>query len=477
MNADRNSANLLCRRNREDPDTFELIPIDHGFCLRTVSDICWFDWCWLDWPQMKEPLSAKTKNYILNLDIEADVRMLKESLQIPQGALDIFIASSKLLIEGVRAGLSLYDIAILCCRNDDAGELPSKLETFMTMAEDVALSAVDNGRWHHAAASRALAQKLSTENNTARIVRSEKLNPISIFKSASSANFSSFSSEASNKPPTPMAQSSGSDSSSDAGDGGGDEEECEQWAAAIIADKLETSGAPRLSVSPSWRGRQRAISLSSSTDESDENEDSSHDGSSCSSSSTPAGFWCVPPSSPKREIDHDISWSPHISPATTPNLLSGFGFDSERDKPTSKEGESKVRESVVKFNTSTFLIPPAALAPKIKPIEEALSEEIDHKFPMINISVPSLPIKRSQSYSAFSSDLALANSSNNAATRSKSTNTSTDQFRAYYHKFIDLLITRHMRRAQVQQSYENDGTKEVRLFGQLRNYSINGNDN
>ena len=51
MNADRNTANLLCRRNPEDPDHIELIPIDHGYCLRTVADVCWFDWCWLDWGQ------------------------------------------------------------------------------------------------------------------------------------------------------------------------------------------------------------------------------------------------------------------------------------------------------------------------------------------------------------------------------------------------------------------------------------------
>ena len=121
LNADRNTANLLCRRNPENPDTFELIPIDHGYCLRTVADVCWFDWCWLDWPQLKEPLSAKMKEYILTLDIEKDAMMLKERLDLPKGALDYFRASSKILIQGVKAGLTLYEIAILCCRNDDAG--------------------------------------------------------------------------------------------------------------------------------------------------------------------------------------------------------------------------------------------------------------------------------------------------------------------------------------------------------------------
>ena len=52
MNADRNAANLLCRRKRD--NSIELVPIDHGFCLRSVADVSWMDWCWLDWPQLKE---------------------------------------------------------------------------------------------------------------------------------------------------------------------------------------------------------------------------------------------------------------------------------------------------------------------------------------------------------------------------------------------------------------------------------------
>jgi hypothetical protein len=52
MNADRNSANLLCRRRTD--NSLELVPIDHGFCLRSTADVSWMDWCWLDWPQLKE---------------------------------------------------------------------------------------------------------------------------------------------------------------------------------------------------------------------------------------------------------------------------------------------------------------------------------------------------------------------------------------------------------------------------------------
>lgn len=63
LNADRNAANLLCRRT---PDNrLELVPIDHSFCLRSSCDVSWMDWCWLDWAQTKEV--RKRKNCVFRL--------------------------------------------------------------------------------------------------------------------------------------------------------------------------------------------------------------------------------------------------------------------------------------------------------------------------------------------------------------------------------------------------------------------------
>ncbi len=108
-----------------------------------------------------QPLSEKAKNYVLKLDIDADINILKEKLNICQEAVDYFRSSSKLLQEGVKAGLTLYDIAIMCCRNDDLGEIPSKLEILSNMAAELATTAVENGRWHHTAAVNAIAEQLS----------------------------------------------------------------------------------------------------------------------------------------------------------------------------------------------------------------------------------------------------------------------------------------------------------------------------
>ena len=123
MNADRNVANILCQRIPEDPDHFRLVPIDHGYSLRSKCDVAWFDWCWLDWPQTKEPLSRASREYVLGLDIEADVRLLQERLNMPNDVLDYFRSSCQILKAGVRAGLTLYEICSgILCRNDPSGE-------------------------------------------------------------------------------------------------------------------------------------------------------------------------------------------------------------------------------------------------------------------------------------------------------------------------------------------------------------------
>lgn len=455
MNADRNTANLLCRRNPEDPDTFELIPIDHGYCLRTVADVCWFDWCWLDWPQLKQPISKKTKDYILSLDIEADVRMLKEQVQIPQAALDYFKASSKLLQEGVRAGMTLYDIAILCCRNDDAGELPSKLETIVSMAANIANSAVDNGRWHHAAASRALEQQLSPENGVLSQSHTfTKPRGMSIFKSASSVNFSSFRSETSSGSdaiPTPMAQSSGSDSSSDAEEEV-EEEDCDKWAEELIAHKFDSAATSTpLSMSRFTGSRQRSLSFAQS-DSSDDSSSSTTDNSDKLSSS-PSGFWMVPPSASKSTPlfdDDDTTWSPVVSPSPAYDLVYSIdSLDLQQSTSTLPSGTKRI----VKFDTSTLIPPKIGLdltafeQPKVNSnstITNTTPTEDDIKtIPLAPIPKPNL-MKRSLSYSAFSFKRIADDDSSDAMInpRASPSTIPTDQFQIYYQKFIDLLIIR-----------------------------------
>lgn len=516
MNADRNTANLLCRRNPEDPDFFELIPIDHGYCLRSVADVCWFDWCWLDWPQLKQPVSEKTKAYILNLDIEADARMLKERLSIPERALDYFRASSKLLQEGIKSGMTLYDVAILCCRNDNAGERQSKLETLIAMADEIAKSALDNGRWHHTAASRALEQQL-TPASSARIgFNSNFLSPSvgksntgnfsTMFKSQSSVNFTSFRSafEESNacgssinslNPPTPLAQSSmsGSDSSSDSGE---EEEECDEWAAAFLADTLEPIQSPKL---PASARRQRAISFAQGADSSIDNlsNDSMHSSSTHDElSSSPMGFWHVPPSASKdSQSDNDSSlWSPFASPSASPLLPSsvvdneggGSGIGNSLEMESLElETSSKNPNRLVKFDMANLLPPINFLRStsvdastettdiqKENTSSNAGSNVVGAGLQLEETSLPSsalpttasafkLPLfnglRRSQSYSAFSfkritdqndatidNGKPLSKAGVGSAVHGTCTGLDAEQHRQYFHKFVDLLIDREI---------------------------------
>ena len=360
MNADRNAANLLVKR-RED-NSLELVPIDHGFCLRSVCDVSWMDWCWLDWPQMKkvgpcvsavvvcscgmchltrllrcslQPLTKAHKEYIESLDIEADARLLQEHLNLGQKAIDYFRASSALLKAGVKAGLTLYDIAILCCRNDNLAEVPSMMEKLFSPVSELAYVAVENEHWHHAAASRDIADQLSPPGRV--LEKTSPFNGSFLRKSASSTGLRSFDksesllSDSGCDSPG-MAQSSVSDTDTNSDQG---EEDCEEWAASVVAEmKMDMFTIPRRS------SRSGSIVL----------DDASTDSSNLSSS--PKGFWTVPPSSslPAGDDASLVSWSP---------ILSRVLLDSVETPPGLTTTETKTPSVSL---GATSCIPPAAVS-------------------------------------------------------------------------------------------------------------------
>lgn len=85
-----------------------------------------------------QPFSQDHKNYIANLDIDADIAMLRDTLQLDSKSLLNFYASSLLLQRGVAAGLTLYEIALLCCRNDNEAVEPSLLEKVVALSYELA---------------------------------------------------------------------------------------------------------------------------------------------------------------------------------------------------------------------------------------------------------------------------------------------------------------------------------------------------
>lgn len=440
MNADRNAANLLCRRRAD--NVIELVPIDHGFCLRSVADVSWMDWCWLDWPQMKEPISKKTRDYVLSLDIEKDARVLKERLNIGREALDYFCASSSILKAGVRAGLCLYDIAIMCCRNDNMGEVPSKLEMLFSMASELAAAAIENGRWHHAAASRALEEQLSPKGGSLFAQLTSKRVP----KAVSAMDLSNYADDlgalALKRDYIPaMIQSCASDSSSDNGDPDG--EECEEWAANLIADVSMDKTMPTMTK------KERSRSL-----ESDSSNDSEHE-----------GFWYTrpdfSPANSETSDDESVSWSPTNSPPDT-----GFFENTMRHSynPFCASRRASIMLPADDYNESfkQFRSPAKVTFADLNDAsnqrdERRLDSQPKYKHSNSDVghlAVPTLPrpdttMRRSQSYSALSSTLAekLAAEEEDAQVHRP---IDPEQHRDYFLKFIDLVIVRETTAAAQQ---------------------------
>jgi len=393
MNADRNSANLLCKRRPED-GSIELIPIDHGFCLRSVCDVSWMDWCWLDWPQLKEPISPEIKAYIMNIDIDADCRLLKEALNIQGRELDYFRASNKVLKEGVNSGLSLYDIAIICCRNDDLGEVPSKLEMLTEMATELATSVFGNGRWHHSAASRAIADLLSPQHEVCSRASFRR-----VVKSASSVDITLLNKHSEEFPT--MTQSSLSDASSDVGDAVIiEQEDCEEWAAAIVAD---------VSLEKKLQEARKPVS-----------DEESEDSASSVLSSSLNGFWFTRPG--EHDVDDDvdddtITWTPYASPRTqkemAPDIILGMA--------PLMSFHDVIGEGLLLHPACSVNVPPPVLSYR---------------------GGRKGGLSRSKSFAAFTSASALSEKASTQNSTAMKMEDDSIIWEEYFSKFVDLVITR-----------------------------------
>mmetsp|Transcript_5609 Transcript_5609/g.12420 ORF Transcript_5609/g.12420 Transcript_5609/m.12420 type:complete len:688 (-) Transcript_5609:1735-3798(-) len=143
FNTDRHAGNMLVRVSRDSSANlksriadaqYELIPIDHGFCLPETLEAPYFEW--LHWPQTMLPFSEEELQYIKNLDIEADKELLRKELpNLRPECLRVMELATTLLKKGAEAGLTLFEIASMMSRPfGDADEEPSQLETLCSEA-------------------------------------------------------------------------------------------------------------------------------------------------------------------------------------------------------------------------------------------------------------------------------------------------------------------------------------------------------
>lgn len=125
-NTDRHAGNMLVRSRvassecarglaRLEEEQFELVPIDHGFCLPEALEPPYFEW--LHWPQAMLPFDEEELDYIARLDIEADKMLLRQELPVLRvECLRTLEVATILLKKCAKAGLCLHEIGEVMSR-------------------------------------------------------------------------------------------------------------------------------------------------------------------------------------------------------------------------------------------------------------------------------------------------------------------------------------------------------------------------
>jgi hypothetical protein len=133
VNLDRNDGNILVQGSPSDgtasPSRHNkgiLVPIDHGSCLPDAVGATADSIVWMDWPQVRLPFSDTELDYIRNLDVERDVKLLSDVLHIPESCCRLAWAATRLLQIAACHGWTAYDTGRVLYRDDF--DSPSKLE-------------------------------------------------------------------------------------------------------------------------------------------------------------------------------------------------------------------------------------------------------------------------------------------------------------------------------------------------------------
>lgn len=140
FNTDRHAGNILLKE-RTNSQTFEMTPIDHGFCLPAYKQLeeAMFDW--LQWPQAEFPFTCAELDHIASLDEERDAAVLR-AVGIEEECVTTMRVCTAVLKRGAEAGFSLYEIGSQLQRDGDFSS-PSQLE--LVVAKVVAIVEEDMG--------------------------------------------------------------------------------------------------------------------------------------------------------------------------------------------------------------------------------------------------------------------------------------------------------------------------------------------
>lgn len=113
LNLDRNMCNILVQKTTSSnlaesfDEEWKLVPIDHGLSIPDTLEVNSFELAWMSFPQSFEPFSKKSLDYINELDIIADIKMLEQAFPFRSVCLRNMRISQTLLKLGANNGLTL----------------------------------------------------------------------------------------------------------------------------------------------------------------------------------------------------------------------------------------------------------------------------------------------------------------------------------------------------------------------------------
>ena len=128
-------------KSRAGRDQYILVPIDHGYTLPTSLQINEYDLVWFNMPQLRRPVDPEIKEYMLSLDFDDLMEGLSSQVAVSTESVFLLRLAHNLIVNGIKAGLTLYDIAKLIARVDEDEKSP--LERTIATAEENAHRAME----------------------------------------------------------------------------------------------------------------------------------------------------------------------------------------------------------------------------------------------------------------------------------------------------------------------------------------------
>mgnify|MGYP003385865195 CR=1 FL=1 len=144
ISASPHSSPLIARKKISSSGTssaYELYPIDHGYAMPSRLKIFEWDWAWLYYPQVDRAVAPEIITHIESLNIDDLMQKLEPQVPLSDDSIFLLRLAHYLIVHGVRAGLTLKDIAMTIARSDE--EVASKLELSVEEAEENAYRSIE----------------------------------------------------------------------------------------------------------------------------------------------------------------------------------------------------------------------------------------------------------------------------------------------------------------------------------------------